>query len=290
MNWIKDCRYFAPALVLAAAIACPVPAGAADAPQLDGEPLVTITSIVVNSIDIADGELVALATVTGDIVGNQFVQNTEIPLTLDNSECPILFLEVGPVQLDLLGLMVNLDDCEGGPIVVEVVAVSGEGNLLGNLLCALAGLLDQGLDLGEILDELGLTESELNEDLGDLTNRLNTLFEEILGAANLVSADHHNIVSSPGLTSSEHHNLCQGQGQGQVCDILFLEIGAIDLDLLGLVIETSDICLEITAQRGRGNLLGNLLCSLTGLLDGPANQNAIDALVRQIGRVVRQNL
>ena len=51
------------------------------------------------------------------------------------------------------------------------------------------------------------------------------------------------------------------------CDILHLELGPLDLDLLGLVVHLDRVVLDITAQSGAGNLLGNLLCAITGLLD-----------------------
>jgi len=51
------------------------------------------------------------------------------------------------------------------------------------------------------------------------------------------------------------------------CGILDLDIGAIHLDLLGLVIDLAPIHLDITAVPGAGNLLGNLLCAVAGLLD-----------------------
>lgn len=53
--------------------------------------------------------------------------------------CKILNLVLGPLDLDLLGLQVHLDR-----VVLDIVAVPGPGNLLGNLLCAVAGLLDRG--------------------------------------------------------------------------------------------------------------------------------------------------
>jgi hypothetical protein len=34
-------------------------------------------------------------------------------------------------------------------------------------------------------------------------------------------------------------------------------------------VNLSEIVLDITAQAGAGNLLGNLLCSVAGLLDSP---------------------
>ena len=53
------------------------------------------------------------------------------------------------------------------------------------------------------------------------------------------------------------------------CDILHLELGPLDLNLLGLVVHLDRIVLDIDAQSGPGNLLGNLLCSVAGLLDNP---------------------
>lgn len=55
---------------------------------------------------------------------------------------------------------------------------------------------------------------------------------------------------------------------GEVCDILHLELGPLDLDLLGLVVHLDKIVLDIDAVPGSGNLLGNLLCQIVGLLDG----------------------
>lgn len=74
--------------------------------------------------------------------------------------CDILHLVLGPLDLDLLGLQVHLDQ-----VVLDIVAKSGAGNLLGNLLCAVAGLLDGGLGLGALLDQL---VALLNQILGQL--------------------------------------------------------------------------------------------------------------------------
>ncbi|RIQ11795.1 hypothetical protein [Jiangella rhizosphaerae] len=62
--------------------------------------------------------------------------------------CPILHLELGPLDLNLLGLRVQLNQ-----VVLDITAIPGPGNLLGNLLCAIAGLLD-GVDLGSTLGRL----------------------------------------------------------------------------------------------------------------------------------------
>ena len=59
------------------------------------------------------------------------------------------------------------------------------------------------------------------------------------------------------------------------CQVLDLVLGPLDLDLLGLVVHLDQVHLNITAQQGPGNLLGNLLCAVAGLLDGPTGLNAI---------------
>jgi hypothetical protein len=69
----------------------------------------------------------------------------------------------------------------------------------------------------------------------------------------------------------------------QGCSILNLDLGPLHLDLLGLVIDLAPVHLDITAVPGAGNLLGNLLCAVAGLLDGPANPlGGIAALLNRL--------
>ena len=53
------------------------------------------------------------------------------------------------------------------------------------------------------------------------------------------------------------------------CQILFLDLGPLFLDVLGLTVDLNEVVLDITAVAGAGNLLGNLLCAIVHLLDGP---------------------
>jgi hypothetical protein len=76
------------------------------------------------------------------------------------AECDVLNLVLGPLDLNVLGLTVNLNR-----LVLDIVAVSGAGNLLGNLLCAVAGLLDGGGLLGNLLGQI---TDLLNQILGRL--------------------------------------------------------------------------------------------------------------------------
>jgi hypothetical protein len=51
------------------------------------------------------------------------------------------------------------------------------------------------------------------------------------------------------------------------CQVLSLVLGPLDLNLLGLRVQLNQVNLLITAVPGAGNLLGNLLCSVTNLLN-----------------------
>ncbi|MET9020694.1 hypothetical protein ABZV93_11970 [Actinopolymorpha sp. NPDC004070] len=79
-------------------------------------------------------------------------------------------------------------------------------------------------------------------------------------------------------------NVAQSTGS---CQILDLVLGPLDLDLLGLQVHLDTVHLNITAQQGPGNLLGNLLCAVAGLLDGPTGVNSI---ITNIARLLNQLL
>jgi len=106
---------------------------------------------------IENGQLLVSGVLTGTATQGGVV--TEITQTFtgvatslldpDGGKCDVLFLDIGPIFLDLLGLQVDLSQ-----ITLDVDAVSGAGNLLGNLLCAVAGLLDGPNPLGNAVANL----------------------------------------------------------------------------------------------------------------------------------------
>ena len=51
------------------------------------------------------------------------------------------------------------------------------------------------------------------------------------------------------------------------CPVLNLVLGPLHLDLLGLNVDLNQVVLNITAQSGAGQLLGNLLCGVSNLLN-----------------------
>jgi hypothetical protein len=82
---------------------------------------------------------------------------TGLPVTLGSLDggsaahartCAILNLTLGPLDLNLLGLVVHLNQ-----VHLTIDAQSGPGNLLGNLLCAIVHLLDGG-PLPDVLSQI----------------------------------------------------------------------------------------------------------------------------------------
>jgi hypothetical protein len=99
-----------------------------------------------------DGGLAAVGQLTGTLTNTAtgVVQNVSqqvvLPITDATGTCQILDLTLGPLDLDLLGLVVHLDT-----VHLNITAESGPGNLLGNLLCGIAGLLDSGLTTNSLV-------------------------------------------------------------------------------------------------------------------------------------------
>jgi hypothetical protein len=115
-------------------------------------------TFTIQKFDVQRRAVVAVGSLTGtvtDAVGTILGTVSNLATTIRlidanaSGDCQILHLELGPLDLDLLGLKVHLDK-----IVLDITAQPGEGNLLGNLLCAIAGLLDGGAPLNIIADLL----------------------------------------------------------------------------------------------------------------------------------------
>lgn len=92
---------------------------------------------------VSNGQVAAVGTLAGTVTNaagqtvGAIARNITLSLININATCDILHLELGPIDLNLLGLVVHVDK-----IVVDIDAQSGPGNLLGNLLCAVANLLN----------------------------------------------------------------------------------------------------------------------------------------------------
>ena len=111
----------------------------------------TITKFAVqNNQVVAVGKLSGtLYDAAGNVIGTVTNVPATFPVTFGQHSCTILELTLGPLDLNLLGLMVHLDQ-----VHLTITAEPGPGNLLGNLLCQIAGLLDNGASLHAVVDKL----------------------------------------------------------------------------------------------------------------------------------------
>jgi hypothetical protein len=100
---------------------------------------------------VQNNQLVAIGTLTGTVTNRagqtigSVVRSVTLPVirTASTASCPVLHLELGPLDLNLLGLVVHLDK-----VVLDITAEPG--TLLGGLLCSLANIF-QGIDLNAIV-------------------------------------------------------------------------------------------------------------------------------------------
>lgn len=73
------------------------------------------------------------------------------------------------------------------------------------------------------------------------------------------------------------------------CQILNLLLGPLDLNVLGLRVQLNQVDLDITGNTGSGNLLGNLLCGVAGLLDAPSLP-ALNEIIADLLNLILGNL
>ena len=86
-------------------------------------------------------------------------------------------------------------------------------------------------------------------------------------------------------TAAATTNAAAAQLVTQSCPVLDLAIGQIHLNLLGLDVTLSAIDLDIVAQAGPGALVGNLLCAVVHLLDGPTGGAVGNALANLLDTI-----
>jgi hypothetical protein len=177
---------------------------------------------------------------------------------------PVLDLSLGPVRLNLLGLNVRLDNCQGGPVTVEITATPG-GGLLGNLLGGLTG------------------------------GKGRALVQQVAGVLQQITSTHVPLTPAtlPSLLTASSPPASTAAPADPT--ILNLTLNPIDLNLLGLEVKlygqdpTSPVTVTVSAQPGSGQLLGNLLTTVAGLLNVQGVSNALDTVLNSVIGLVNQS-
>jgi len=140
----------------------------------------------INGFLAKGGKAYAVGTLSGTLLGHHVTRhNVMMPAKLRGprtkgaqaaaASCTVLRLQLAPIDLNLLGLRVQLfggtNPSNPRPVTLLITAVPGNGNLLGNLLCNLTGALNQP----GILSQLNKNVSQLAAVLTSLTSLLGAL-------------------------------------------------------------------------------------------------------------------
>jgi len=256
-----------------------------------GDATLSVTEFAVN----AEGKVVANGIVTSETRGTlgtfrdalvtvkpggvQAQQASGALGTLQQAPCDILTLTLAPITLNLLGLVVETSEIN--------LVITGEPGLLGNLLCAIAGLLDNPSGLAELLNRiLALLGGRLSSGSA-LTAALPINISRFFARGDQLFAS-YSVTDAAGQTFGQFDTPVQVQQAEEGCTLLNLVLGPLDLNLLGLRIQlygetTEDpVTITITAVPGPGNLLGNLLCGISGLIDRGAPASAVAAQLNKL--------
>jgi hypothetical protein len=223
-----------------------------------GQLLGNLLTVVSNLINL-EGVNAALNNVLDSVVGLVNSATLEIDAaigsgslsTAEPSTTPILDLFVAPVQANLLGVRVDTS-----PIIVSIVANAGDGLILGNVLTELAHIFDPPLP-----EDLEL--ADINSAIEDL---LTALDEQI-----------------PGIPSAPVDPVVIDSNS----EVLRLVVPPLDVNLLGLNLQTDQIKVNADAETGPGELLGNVVTTLLNSLGASPQEredlsNNLNALLARV--------
>jgi hypothetical protein len=240
------------ALAILGILALIAPAAAearANAASRDG----TVTvDVKINRFALAGRNVVAHGVLTSKVEGagqsSAAKKRVTFAVAAQAGRCHVLTLTLDDLQLDLLGLRVDLSE-----VNLRIFAVRrGEGSgILGRLFCALSRstIRLRGASAASADRELAVTHK--------LVRSLNTRLKDHPMRAFRASAH---------LSADDSASTAQAVPS---CRVLNLILGPLDLNLLGLVVElygpnrNAPVTLAITSFPGQG-VLGDLFCGLSG--------------------------
>jgi hypothetical protein len=182
------------------------------------------------------------------------------------AECDVLHLILGPVHLDLLGLIVDINK-----IVLDLKGIPG--TLLGDIFCQLSSTPPPPPPAPPAV---GPSKVAGTVSTRMVIDRFTAVGKRVVGQGTVVST----FTDAAGVTSVKRKSFrltiakrqvsqlrLMGAQQETLCQILFLEIGEVDLTLAGLHViarafnPDEPIRLRLQARRS-GGILGRLFCDL----------------------------
>lgn len=233
-------------LAVICVLALLVPATAANAASASRDKGKVTVDVQIKRFAVMNRKIVARGVLTSRVQGAGQSESARKRVTLgvvaQRGRCHVLTLNLDDLQLDLLGLRVDLSE-----VNLRIFAVRrGDGSgVLGRLFCALSR------------STIRLRSSSNAADAKKVVRSLNSRLKKRPMRALRASA-----------TLSDSGNAQAAQSTPS-CRVLNLILGPLDLNLLGLVVELygpnrrAPVTLSITSFPGQG-VLGDLFCNLSG--------------------------
>lgn len=233
-------------LAVICVLALLVPATAANAASASRDKGKVTVDVQIKRFAVMNRKIVARGVLTSRVQGAGQSKSARKRVTLgvvaQRGRCHVLTLTLDDLQLDLLGLRVDLSE-----VNLRIFAVRrGDGSgVLGRLFCALSR------------STIRLRSSSNAADAKKVVRSLNSRLKKRPMRALRASA-----------TLSDSGNAQAAQSTPS-CRVLNLILGPLDLNLLGLVVELygpnrrAPVTLSITSFPGQG-VLGDLFCNLSG--------------------------
>ncbi|HVG74691.1 MAG TPA: hypothetical protein VM824_04875 [Thermoleophilaceae bacterium] len=234
-------------LAVCCALALLVPVAAADAAPASSSSKSRVTvGAKIKRFAVVDRKIVARGVLTSRVTGGGETKAAKTPVTFavaaQAGRCHVLTLNLKDLQLSLLGLNVDLSEVN---LRIFAVRRGADSGILGRLFCALSR---SSVRLGR-----GASTARAHE----VVRALNSRLEDHPMRAFRATA----VVAREGDASAAQ--------AAPSCKVLHLELGPLDLNLLGLVVQLyganprQPVTLDITATPG-GGVLGDLFCSVSG--------------------------
>ena len=203
---------------------------------------------------VARGNVLATYTANGRA---QASTNKAVTLAVQaTGTCRVLHLELGELDLSLLGLIVTLTPVDASSITLDITADSSEA--LGKLLCQVINAV-QGATIQPTAKLRKLNTAVHNQYSGGIAS-FDIPLSQKSGAATTTTST-TSTTTTTGTTTTSGSAIAAGQ-----CDVLDLVLGPLHLDLLGLIVDLNKIQLHITANPV--GTLGTLFCQLAGSTTG----------------------
>lgn len=191
--------------------------------------------------------------------------------------CQLLDLTIGPLNLDLLGLVADIYGATRTQPVRVVATADPNGGVLGRTLCKLAN----GEAVGDVAATAGaltpLSASGREATVDVQVDRFSVVDRHIVARGAATS----NVTTRDGMVRTQTQPVQLAVGAGDACRVLYLRLDDLQVKLLGLNLDTSTVTVRIHGENSR--VLGRLFCRLAQAISVQRTANVAN-LARSLNR------